>query len=54
MEDIHLTVTHGIRNTTDADARYSEMPKPSARRDPDATQIDAGRAACAGNLGAGA
>ena len=27
MEDIHLTVTHGIRNTTDADARYSEMPK---------------------------
>ncbi|MFE3836681.1 cytochrome-c oxidase, cbb3-type subunit III [Pseudogemmobacter sonorensis] len=27
MEDIHLTVTHGIRNTTDADARYSEMPR---------------------------
>ncbi len=27
MESIHLTVTHGIRNTTDADARYSEMPK---------------------------
>jgi cytochrome c oxidase cbb3-type subunit 3 len=27
MEDIHLTVTHGIRNTTDGDARYSEMPK---------------------------
>ncbi len=27
MEDIHLTVTHGIRNTTDPDARYSEMPK---------------------------
>lgn len=27
MEDIHLTITHGIRNTTDADARYSEMPK---------------------------
>jgi cytochrome c oxidase cbb3-type subunit 3 len=26
MEDIHLTVTHGIRNTTDADARYSIMP----------------------------
>ena len=26
MEDIHLTITHGIRNTTDADARYSEMP----------------------------
>lgn len=27
IEDIHLTITHGIRNTTDADARYSEMPK---------------------------
>lgn len=27
MEDIHLTITHGIRNTTDTDARYSEMPK---------------------------
>ena len=23
MEDIHLTLTHGIRNTTDPDARYS-------------------------------
>ena len=23
MEDIHLTITHGIRNTTDPDARYS-------------------------------
>lgn len=27
MEAIHATVTHGIRNTADADARYSEMPK---------------------------
>lgn len=27
IEAIHTTVTHGIRNTTDADARYSEMPK---------------------------
>ena len=27
VENIHLTITHGIRNTTDADARYSEMPK---------------------------
>lgn len=27
MEEIHTTITHGIRNTTDADARYSEMPK---------------------------
>lgn len=26
MEDIHLTVSHGIRNEDDADARYSEMP----------------------------
>lgn len=26
MEDIHLTITHGIRNTTDPDARYSQMP----------------------------
>ncbi len=26
MEAIHLTVSHGIRNTTDADARYSQMP----------------------------
>ncbi|MCT4611246.1 MAG: cytochrome-c oxidase, cbb3-type subunit III [Pelagimonas sp.] len=26
LEDIHLTVTHGIRNTEDEDARYSEMP----------------------------
>jgi cytochrome c oxidase cbb3-type subunit III len=27
MGDIHLTVAHGIRHTTDPDARYSEMPK---------------------------
>lgn len=27
MEDIHLTITHGIRNTTDDASRYSEMPK---------------------------
>ena len=27
MEDIHLTITHGIRNTNDPDARYSEMPR---------------------------
>lgn len=26
MEDIHFTVTHGIRNETDDDTRYSEMP----------------------------
>lgn len=27
MESIHATITHGIRNTVDSDARYSEMPK---------------------------
>ncbi len=27
LENIYLTVSHGIRNTTDDDARYSEMPK---------------------------
>ena len=27
VDDIHTTVLHGIRNSTDADARYSEMPK---------------------------
>ena len=26
MEDIHLTISHGIRNEEDPDARYSEMP----------------------------
>ena len=26
IEAIHLTVTHGIRNTTDPDARFSQMP----------------------------
>lgn len=26
IDDIVLTVTHGIRNTEDADARYSQMP----------------------------
>ena len=26
IENIHLTITHGIRNTDDDDARYSEMP----------------------------
>lgn len=39
MEDIHLTVLHGIRNTTDADARYSEMPKFGVDELLDATQI---------------
>lgn len=26
IEDIHTTVAHGIRNTTDPDARFSQMP----------------------------
>jgi cytochrome c oxidase cbb3-type subunit 3 len=26
IENIHLTIAHGIRNEDDADARYSEMP----------------------------
>ena len=39
MEDIHLTVTHGIRNTTDPDARYSEMPKFGVDEMLDKTQI---------------
>lgn len=39
MEDIHLTITHGIRNTTDPDARYSEMPKFGVDGILDATQI---------------
>jgi cytochrome c oxidase cbb3-type subunit 3 len=26
LEDIHTTVSHGIRNTTDPDARFSQMP----------------------------
>jgi cytochrome c oxidase cbb3-type subunit 3 len=39
MEDIHLTITHGIRNTTDPDARYSEMPKFGLDEILDETQI---------------
>jgi cytochrome c oxidase cbb3-type subunit III len=39
MEDIHLTITHGIRNTTDPDARYSEMPKFGTDEILDETQI---------------
>ncbi len=26
IEDIHATISHGVRNETDDDARYSEMP----------------------------
>jgi cytochrome c oxidase cbb3-type subunit 3 len=27
IENIHLTIAHGVRNEEDGDARYSEMPK---------------------------
>lgn len=26
IDDLHTTISHGIRNTTDADARFSQMP----------------------------
>lgn len=39
IDDIYATVTHGIRNTDDPDARYSEMPKFGADGLLDATQI---------------
>lgn len=39
IEAIHTTITHGIRNTTDADARYSEMPKFGTDELLDDTQI---------------
>ena len=39
MESIHTTISHGIRGTTDADARYSEMPKFGADGLLDETQI---------------
>jgi cytochrome c oxidase cbb3-type subunit 3 len=40
MDAILTTVTHGIRNTTDDDAHYSEMPKFGADDLLDAAQID--------------
>ena len=40
IEDIHTTISHGIRNTTDADARYSEMPKFGADELLEPAQID--------------
>ncbi len=39
MEQIYLTIRHGIRNTADPDARYSEMPKFGVDGLLDATQI---------------
>lgn len=41
IEAIHTTVTHGIRNTTDPEARYSEMPKFGADGLLEPAQIDA-------------
>jgi cytochrome c oxidase cbb3-type subunit 3 len=41
MEDIHLTVTHGIRNTTDDEARYSQMPAFGTDELLEPAQIDA-------------
>lgn len=40
IEDIHTTITHGIRNTTDADARYSQMPRFGADELLEPAQID--------------
>lgn len=34
LEDIHTTIAHGIRNTTDEDARFSEMPSFAEILDP--------------------
>ncbi|MCF8511885.1 MAG: cytochrome-c oxidase, cbb3-type subunit III [Rhodobacteraceae bacterium] len=39
VEAIHTTISHGIRNTTDPDARYSEMPKFGADQLLEPTQI---------------
>jgi cytochrome c oxidase cbb3-type subunit 3 len=39
IESIHTTITHGIRNTDDADARYSQMPAFGTDGLLDATQI---------------
>ena len=41
IDDIHTTITHGIRNTTDPDARYSEMPKFGVDGILEPAQIDA-------------
>lgn len=40
IEDIHTTIQHGIRNTEDADARYSEMPRFGADELLEPEQID--------------
>ena len=40
IESIHLTITHGIRNDEDADARWSEMPRFGADEILETAQID--------------
>jgi cytochrome c oxidase cbb3-type subunit 3 len=40
LEAIHTTITHGIRNTDDPEARYSEMPKFGADGLLEPTQIE--------------
>jgi len=40
MEDIYLTIAHGIRNTTDPEARWSAMPRYGVDEILDDTQID--------------
>ncbi|WBU52128.1 cytochrome-c oxidase, cbb3-type subunit III [Paracoccus sp. SCSIO 75233] len=40
LEEIHTTVSHGIRNEDDADARYSEMPRFGADEILDDESID--------------
>jgi cytochrome c oxidase cbb3-type subunit 3 len=41
MTNIHYTIAHGIRNTTDDDARYSEMPAFGRDEILEPAQIDA-------------
>lgn len=40
LDTIHTTITHGIRNTTDPEARYSEMPRFGADGLLEQAQID--------------
>ena len=40
IESIHLTITHGIRNDEDAEARWSEMPRFGADELLEPAQID--------------
>lgn len=40
IEDVYTTIYHGVRNTDDSDARYSEMPKFGADKLLEPQQID--------------